>query len=136
MHFAPNFVFGEGVFQKDFAWYVRAVGNQRTKCLQDRRLCVRLCICLDSIFSFLLFMTHIISDKKVIINGMEHVVTAVDGLDRVDINNKLHYLNVEMDKLRQKQESLLQMRNMIDFECERREMQDKETNLFEEMFGG
>ena len=81
-------------------------------------------------------MTHIISDKKVIINGMEHVVTAVDGLDQVDINNKLHYINVEMDKLRQKQESLLQMRNMIDFECERREMQDKETNLFEEMFGG
>ena len=81
-------------------------------------------------------MTHIISDKKVIINGMEHVVTAVDGLDRVDINNKLHYLNVEMNKLRQKQESLLQMRNMIDFECERREMQDKETPLFEEMFGG
>ena len=40
-------------------------------------------------------MTHIISDKKVIINGMEHVVTAVDGLDMVDINNKLHYINVE-----------------------------------------
>ena len=77
-------------------------------------------------------MTHIISDKKVIINGMEHVVT---GLDQVDINNKLHYINVEMDKLRQKQESLLQMRNMIDFECQRREMQDKETPLFEEMFG-
>ena len=84
----------------------------------------------------ILFMTHIISDKKVIINGMEHVVTAVDGLDRVDINNKLHYINVEMDKLRQKQESLLQMRNMIDFECERREMQEQETPLFEEMFGG
>ena len=61
-------------------------------------------------------------------------VVGVDGLDRVDINNKLHYLNVEMDKLRQKQESLLQMRNSY-FECERREMQDK-NNLFEEMFGG
>ena len=67
---------------------------------------------------------------------MECVVTAVDGLDRVDINNKLHYLNVDMDKLRQKQQSLLQMRNMIDFECERREMQERETPLFEEMFGG
>ena len=81
-------------------------------------------------------MTHIISDKKIITNGMECDVIAVDGLDRVDINNKLHYINVEMDKLRQKQESLLQMRNMIDFECERREMQERETPLFEEMFGG
>ena len=45
-------------------------------------------------------MTHIIADKSVLINGMIHTVTAVDGLDRVDINNQLHYLNVEMDKLK------------------------------------
>ena len=47
-------------------------------------------------------MTHIISDKKVNINGMIHTVTAVDGLDTVDINNQLHHLNVEMDKLKAK----------------------------------
>ena len=61
-------------------------------------------------------MTNIISDKKVTINGMVHTVTAVNGLDRVDINNKLHYLNVEMDKLRAKQIELVSMREAIDYE--------------------
>ena len=56
-------------------------------------------------------MTHIISDKKVNINGMIHTVTAVDGLDTVDINNQLHHLNVEMDKLKAKQSELIQMGN-------------------------
>ena len=64
-------------------------------------------------------MTHIIADKKVMINNMEHTVTAVDGLDRIDINNRLHYLNVEMDKLKAKQAELVAMRDMIDYECER-----------------
>tara|TARA_A200000159_G_scaffold41601_1_gene38256 strand:+ start:3080 stop:3385 length:306 start_codon:yes stop_codon:yes gene_type:complete len=80
-------------------------------------------------------MTHIISDKKVSINGMEHTVTAVDGLDRIDINNKLHYLNVEMDKLKAQQSKLVAMRDMIDYECERREQADNCDNLFEQMFG-
>ena len=71
-------------------------------------------------------MTHIISDKSVLINGMIHTVTAVDGLDTVDINNQLHHLNVEMDKLKAKQSELIQMR-------ERAESAD---DLFNEMFGG
>ena len=92
----------------------------------------------DSIKTYPLFselMTHIIANKKVTINGMEHTVTAVDGLDRVDINNRLHYLNVEMDKLKAKQAELVAMRDMIDYECERREQADNCDNLFEQMFG-
>ena len=80
-------------------------------------------------------MTNIISDKKVTINGMVHTVTAVNGLDRVDINNRLHDLNVEMDKLKQKQIELVSMRDMIDHECDLREQADNCDNLFEQMFG-
>ena len=80
-------------------------------------------------------MTHIISDKKVTINGMVHTVTAVNGMDRVDINNALHNLNVEMDKLRARQSELVSMRDAIDYECERREQADNCDNLFEQMFG-
>ena len=81
-------------------------------------------------------MTHIISDKKVNINGMIHTVTAVDGLDRVDINNQLHHLNVEMDKLKAKQSVLIQMREMIDHQCEMLERAESADDLFNEMFGG
>ena len=77
-------------------------------------------------------MTHIISDKSVLINGMIHTVTAVDGLDTVDINNQLHHLNVEMDKLKAKQSELIQMREMI----EHRERAESADDLFNEMFGG
>ena len=80
-------------------------------------------------------MTNIISDKKVTINGMVHTVTAVNGLDRVDINNRLHDLNVEIDKIKQKQIELVSMRDAIDFECDRREQADNCDNLFEQMFG-
>ena len=88
-------------------------------------------------------MTRIISDKKVTINGMTHTVTAVDGLDRVDINNKLHDLNEEISKLqtqmiglREVQSTYVEMRDMIDLECERRERSEEVENLFDEMFGG
>ena len=88
-------------------------------------------------------MTRIISDKKVTINGMTHTVTAVDGLDRVDINNKLHDLNEEISKiqtqiigLREVQSMYVEMRDMIDLECERRERSEEVENLFDEMFGG
>ena len=83
-------------------------------------------------------MTNIISDKKVTINGMNHTVIAVNGLDRVDINNKLHDLNVEMDKLRAKQIELVSMREAIDYECQKaeaKESADDCDNLFEQMFG-
>ncbi len=74
---------------------------------------------------------------------MTHTVTAVDGLDRVDINNKLHDLNEEISKLqtqmiglREVQSMYVEMRDMIDLECERRERSEEVENLFDEMFGG
>ena len=81
-------------------------------------------------------MTHIISDKQVNINGMMHTVFAVDGLDTVDINNQLHHLNVEMDKLKAKQSELIQMREIIEHQCEMRERAESADDLFNEMFGG
>lgn len=66
------------------------------------------------------------------INGMEHMVTTVDGLDRVEINNKLHHLGDQLMKLKMEQDHLIQMRNMIDRQNEMSEM----NNLFQEMFGG
>ena len=63
---------------------------------------------------------------------MEHMVTAVDGLDRVEINNKLHYLGDQLMKLKMEQDHLIQMRNMIDRQNELNEMDD----LFAEMFSG
>ena len=73
-----------------------------------------------------------VSQKPEIINGMEHMVTAVDGLDRVEINNKLHYLGDQLMKLKMEQDHLIQMRNMIDRQNELNEMDD----LFAEMFSG
>jgi hypothetical protein len=73
-----------------------------------------------------------VSEKPQIINGMEHMVTTVDGLDRVEINNKLHYLGDQLMKLKMEQDHLIQMRNMIDRKNELSEMND----LFDEMFGG
>jgi len=73
-----------------------------------------------------------VSQKPQIINGMEHMVTTVDGLDRVEINNKLHYLGDQLMKLKMEQDHLIQMRNMIDRQNELNEMDD----LFAEMFDG
>ena len=73
-----------------------------------------------------------VSEKPQIINGMEHMVTTVDGLDRVEINNKLHYLGDQLMKLKMEQDHLIQMRNMIDRQNELNEMDD----LFAEMFSG
>jgi hypothetical protein len=73
-----------------------------------------------------------VSEKPQIINGMEHMVTTVDGLDRVEINNKLHHLGDQLMKLKMEQNHLIQMRNMIDRQNEMSEMND----LFDEMFGG
>ena len=38
-----------------------------------------------------------------IINGKSYDMPTVDGMDRCQINTRLHYLNVEMDKLKAKQ---------------------------------
>ena len=73
-----------------------------------------------------------VSQKPQIINGMEHMVTTVDGLDRVEINNKLHHLGDQLMKLKMEQDHLIQMRNMIDRQNELSEMDD----LFAEMFDG
>ena len=67
-----------------------------------------------------------------IINGIEYETPTVDGMDRVQINNRLHYINVEIDKLRSTQTALIEMRNQLDRHNEMLEM----GNLFDEMFGG
>jgi len=77
-------------------------------------------------------MTHIIAERTTMSQGMPITVTTVDGLDRIEINNKLHHIGDQILKLRMEQEALVQMRNMIDWENDRREMSD----LFDEMFGG
>ena len=66
------------------------------------------------------------------INNTVYDMPTVDGLDRCEINTKLHYLNVEMDKLKMKQASLIAMRDQLDRHAE---LQESE-NLFDEMFGG
>jgi hypothetical protein len=77
-------------------------------------------------------MTHIISERTTISQGMPITVTIVDGLDRIEINNKLHHIGDQILKLRMEQNTLVQMRDMIDSENDRREMGD----LFDELFGG
>ena len=66
------------------------------------------------------------------INNTMYDMPTVDGLDRCEINTKLHYLNVEMDKLKAKQASLIAMRDQLDRHAEMQEMGD----LFDQMFGG
>jgi hypothetical protein len=73
-----------------------------------------------------------VSEKLQTINGMQHLVTTVDGLDRVEINNKLHHIGDQILKLKMEQDRLIQMRNMIDRKWETEEMED----LFDELFGG
>jgi len=77
-------------------------------------------------------MTHIIADRTTISQGMPITVTTVDGLDRIEINNRLHHLGDQILKLKMQQDELMQMRHMIDSENERREAND----LFDELFGG
>jgi hypothetical protein len=71
-------------------------------------------------------MSFIITDQPVIINGTEHQVTAVNGMDRVIINNKLHDLGEQILKLRMQQDELAQMRNVLDHH-----IKSKEEDLFE-----
>ena len=67
-----------------------------------------------------------------IINGTSYDMPTVDGMDRCQINTRLHYINVEMDKLKMKQASLIAMRDQLDRHAELQES----DNLFDEMFGG
>jgi len=74
-------------------------------------------------------MTFTITDQPVIIGGIEHLVTAVNGFDRVQINNKLHDIGDQILKLRMQQDALVQMRNLIDRQHEETE------DLFAELYG-
>ena len=75
-------------------------------------------------------MTVILQPRK--INNTMYDMPTVGGLDPCEINTKLHYLNVEMDKLKMKQASLIAMRDQLDRHAEMQEMDD----LFDQMFGG
>jgi len=59
-------------------------------------------------------------------------IITVNGLDRVQINNKLHDIGDQIMKLRMQQDELVQMRNEIDRECDMQEM----GSLFDQMWGG
>jgi hypothetical protein len=74
-------------------------------------------------------MTNFVIDQPRMINGVEHLVTTVNGFDRVQINNKLHDIGEVILNLRMEQDRLVQMRNLIDREHEKTE------DLFNELFG-
>ena len=67
-----------------------------------------------------------------IINGTSYDTPTVNGMDRCQINTRLHYLNVEMDKLKAKQAALIDARDQLERYAEIQESGD----LFDEMFGG
>ena len=67
-----------------------------------------------------------------IINGTSYDTPTVDGMDRCQINTRLHYINVEMDKLKAKQAALIAARDELD----RHVMMQEIDDLANEMFGG
>jgi hypothetical protein len=71
-------------------------------------------------------MSFTITEQPAIINGTEHQVTVVNGMDRVLINNKLHDLGEQILKLRMQQDELAMMRNVLDHH-----INSKEEDLFE-----
>ena len=85
---------------------------------------------LPFLITLLTTMTVKMQPRK--INNTVYDMPTVDGLDRCEINTKLHYLNVEMDKLKAQQSALIAMRDQLDRHAEMQEM----DNLFDEMFGG
>lgn len=73
-------------------------------------------------------MSFTITDQPVIINGIEHLVTAVNGFDRIQINNKLHDIGDAILNLRMEQDRLVQMRNLID------QQHEETVDLFKQLF--
>ena len=79
-----------------------------------------------------------------IINDRPQNVLTVDGLDRCQINTRLHYLNVQMDKLKAKQAHLIESRDAMDRKIDEMkiavdkywDLEKSGDNLFDEMFGG
>lgn len=59
-------------------------------------------------------MDFTITDKLQTINGKEYSLSAVNGLTRVEINNRLHYLGDQILKLRMQQDELIKMRDELD----------------------
>ena len=77
-------------------------------------------------------MTHTIAERTTMSQGMPITVTTVNGMDRIEINNKLHEIGDQLLKLKMQQAALVEMRNQIDRQNEMIEMGD----LFDELFGG
>ena len=75
-------------------------------------------------------MTNFVIDQPRMINGVEHLVTTVNGFDRVQINNKLHDIGDAILNLKMEQDRLVQMRSLIDRQHE--ETEDLFTEWFEE----
>ena len=73
--------------------------------------------------------------KPRIINGNSYDMPTVNGMDRCQINTRLQYLNEEMDKLKVKRDALIGALKQLDRHSEMMEMEEKEGNLFEQMFG-
>ena len=67
-----------------------------------------------------------------IINGISYDMPTVNGMDRCQINTRLHYINEELSKVKAKQAALIAARDELDRHAEMQEM----GNLFDEMFGG
>ena len=67
-----------------------------------------------------------------IINGTSYDIPTVNGMDRCQINTRLHYINEELNKIKMKQAALIAARDELDRHAE---LQESE-NLFDEMFGG
>ena len=79
-------------------------------------------------------MTVIYQPRK--INNTMYDMPTVGGLDRCEINTRLHYLNVEMDKLKAKQAALIAALDQLDRHAEIQESGDYALDLFNQMFGG
>ena len=71
-----------------------------------------------------------------IINGISYDMPTVNGMDRCQINTRLHYINEELSKIQMKQASLIAMRDELDRHAEMQERAQNADNLFDEMFGG
>ena len=67
-----------------------------------------------------------------IINGISYDMPTVNGMDRCQINTRLHYINEELSKIKAKQAALIDARDQLDRHAEIQESGD----LFDEMFGG
>jgi ribosomal protein L29 len=78
------------------------------------------------------FPMNTISERTITSQGVPITVTTVNGMSRIEINNKLHDIGDQLLKLRMQQQHLVEMRDQLDRQNDMREMGD----LFDEMFGG